>query len=297
MDILFATLSATVFGLVSAIDKRLISKTVPNFNCFCCAVGISLTIFAIGTFFLMDIGFSLNQHRFIAIVSGCCWGATLGIQFYGYKIEEASRVSAIVHTFPVFVTIIAIPFLGESLTTIQFIAMGIVVIGAYVISINDLSVTTIFKVNKALPILVLASFFMALAHITGKWALESESVESVYVFRNLGMAFVLFAFCKPKTPIELFQSLNNKLALTLLLVSEFILAPVAVILQVLATNMVAITIISTVTASRPVFVFAFVTLFSLPFVRLLDEKLDAKTLAVKSSSIAAITVGIAVLSI
>ena len=79
--------------------------------------------------------------------------------------------------------------------------------------------------------------------------------------------------------------------------SEFVLAPVAVILQVLATNMGAITIVSTATASRPVFVFAFVTLFSLPFVKLLDEKLDAKTLAAKSSSIAAITVGIAVLSI
>tara|TARA_A100001037_G_scaffold306331_1_gene350768 strand:- start:505 stop:1398 length:894 start_codon:yes stop_codon:yes gene_type:complete len=297
MEVLFAILSATVFGLVSAIDKRLIAKSVPNFNCFCCAVAISLTIFAIGTFLLFDIGMFLNQHRIIAVISGCCWGGTLGIQFYGYKIEEASRVSAIVHTFPVFVAILAIPLLGESLSTLQFLAMGVVVLGAYAISINDFSLRTFFKINKALPILILASFLMALAHLTGKYSLASESVESVYVYRNLGMAFVLFTFCKPRTPIELFKSMNNKLTIWLLLVSEFILAPVAVILQVLATNMGAITIISTVTASRPVFVFAFVTLFSLPFVRLLDEKLDAKTLAVKSSSIAAITVGIAVLSI
>ena len=37
------------------------------------------------------------------------------MMFLGYKHEEASRASAVIHTFPIWVAFLAVPLLGETL--------------------------------------------------------------------------------------------------------------------------------------------------------------------------------------
>lgn len=112
------------------------------------------------------------------------------------------------------------------------------------------------------------------------------------------MAVALFSLCKPRHAKDLFVTLiKDRGSLCLILLSEFLLAPVAVILNVVATSMGPVTIVSTVTASRPLFVFIFVTIFSIPSIGFLDEKLDRRVLTVKALAIAGITSGIVLLSI
>ncbi|HCG91542.1 MAG TPA: hypothetical protein DEZ08_06865 [Dehalococcoidia bacterium] len=298
MEILFAILSAMLFGLVTVVDKRLISKVMPNFNSFCFAVGISLTSFSLITVLIFKVNFNFDIYLLSAVFSGFCWGGSLGVMFYAYRIEEASRVTALTHTFPVLVAILAVIFLKESLSFLQVTAICVVVVGAYVTSIQNPSRGNFFKLNKALPILIFSSLLLAVAHITSKYALEGQPLPSVYVYRNIGMAVALFSLCKPRHAKDLFVTLiKDRGSLCLILLSEFLLAPVAVILNVVATSMGPVTIVSTVTASRPLFVFIFVTIFSIPSIGFLDEKLDRRVLTVKALAIAGITSGIVLLSI
>jgi len=48
----------------------------------------------------------------IAIFSGAIWGAGLMLMFFGMSKLEVSRVVPINHAYPVFVTIMAVGFLG-----------------------------------------------------------------------------------------------------------------------------------------------------------------------------------------
>ena len=83
-------------------DKRLISVNMPDLSSFYLIVVISLlghTGLAIGVFGIPDqlpLG-----HLLLAGIAGLFWGAALWTMFIGYRFEEASRASAVIHTFPV----------------------------------------------------------------------------------------------------------------------------------------------------------------------------------------------------
>ena len=291
-----ALLSAAIFGFVTVADKRLISVNMPVLSSFYLIIVISLfghTGIAIAVFGIPDqLPF---RHLLLAGVAGLFWGAALWTMFIGYRFEEASRASAVIHTFPVFVALLAVPLLGERLSITQWAAILIVVSGAFSISFR-ISGPNLFTLNKAFPILVSASIFTALAHISGKYALAEIEAEFVYAVRNFFMAIFLMMFCRPKDTVTLIRALKNPQTFTLILIGEVILAPVGIFLNVVASNLGAISIVSTVTASRPFFVFLYGNLLSVPPFRLLDESIDIRTLATKAISIALIMGGIALLS-
>ena len=296
MGIWLALLSAAIFGLVTVSDKRLISVNMPDLSSFYMIIVFSLyghTALAISVFGIpeqLPIG-----HLLLAGLAGLFWGASLWTMFIGYRFEEASRASAVIHTFPVFVALLAIPFLGEILSIVQWLAILIVVIGAFSISLRAVN-GNFLTLNKAFPILVSASIFTALAHISGKYSLAEIEVEFVYAVRNFFMATFLAMFCRPKDTLTALRALKNPQTLMLVVMGEIILAPIGIFLNVTASNLGAISIVSTVTASRPFFVFLYGSILSVSPFRLLDESIDIRTLSAKAISISLIIGGIALLS-
>ena len=296
MGIWLALLSAAVFGLVTVTDKRLISVNMPNISSFYLIIALTLYVHTGLAIFMFGIPDGLPiTHLLLAGIAGIFWGASLWTMFIGYRFEEASRASAVIHTFPVFVALLAVPFLGEILSITQWLAVLIVVVGAFFISLRS-SAGDLFTINKAFPILIAASFLTALAHITGKYSLEKIEVEFVYAVRNFFMASFLAIFSRPKDTVTVIQALKNPQTLALVIVGEAILAPIGIFLNVAASSIGAISVVSTVTASRPFFVFIYGSLLSVGPFRLLDESIDIRTLATKAISIAFIIGGIALLS-
>ena len=80
-------------------------------------------------------------------------------------------------------------------------------------------------------------------------------------------------------------------ALVLLLVSEVFLVPLAILLMITATKLGPVSLVATFTATRPVFVFIYSALLSLPRLRVMNENLAPGTLAVKLASVAMIIGG------
>tara|TARA_Y100000588_G_scaffold235098_1_gene248670 strand:+ start:612 stop:1520 length:909 start_codon:yes stop_codon:yes gene_type:complete len=293
-----ALLSAGTFGIVTVLDKRLASYNMPSLVAFYMGVMISLVGYATVAIIITGIPQHLPPDRLIsAIVSGLCWGGALAMMFWGYKLEEASRASAIIHTFPVFVAILAVVFLGETLGFGQWIAIFIVVSGAITISLWGASDGRLIRFNKGLPVLLGASLFTALALLTGKYALEELPLWFVYSLRNYGMATIFLFLWRPGAFRQLYIALTNKQTLIVLLLAEFILAPLAVMLNVAAIKLGPVSLVSTVTATRPVFVFIFGSILSISAIKLLDEPLEIKTLAVKLGAIIMIVAGIAALTL
>ena len=296
MGIWLALLSAAVLGLVTVADKRLISVNMPDLSSFYLIIVITLyghTGLAIVVFGIPD---QLPLvHLLLAAIAGLCWGASLWTMFISYRFEEASRASAVIHTFPVFVALLAMPLLGEILSIAQWLAILIVVVGAFSISLRS-SAGNLFTINKAFPILIAASIFTALAHVSGKYALEKIEVEFVYAVRNFCMATFLAMFSRPKDTVTVIHALKNPQTLALVIIGEMILAPIGIFLNVAASSLGAISIVSTVTASRPFFVFLYGSILSVGPFRLLEESIDIRTLSIKAVSIALIIGGIALLS-
>ena len=293
-----ALLSAAIFGFVTVLDKRLVDKHMPSLSAFYVCVGMGLVTYAVITLVITGIPKDVAIDRLAAAgASGLCWGGALGMMFWGYKYEEASRASAIIHTFPVFVALLAVTLLGEVLSAVQWAAIVVVVLGAFLVSLRGFRGGALLRVNRAFPILIAASLFTALALLTSKYAVEELPIPFVYAMRNFGMGLVFAFMWRPGTFGQVLQVFRNKQSFATLLLAEYILAPLAILLNVTATSLGPVSLVSTLTASRPFFVFVYSTLLSIPAIGLLNEPLERRTLAVKMVSVALIIGGIAALTL
>ena len=157
--------SAALFGVVTALEKRLIDHHLPNLSAYYASISYSLLIPAAVVF--LATGKVADEATNVNMRWAALSGGTLG-----YKLEEASRASAILHTFPVFVAILAVFTLGESLVPGQWAAIFAIVAGAFVISIRNHGESGTSSFSRALPILIVASLLTALSHIFAKAALD-----------------------------------------------------------------------------------------------------------------------------
>ncbi len=203
----------------------------------------------------------------------------------------------IFNTFLVFVAILAVTLSGETMAAGQWIAILVVVAGAFIISLRTTSGGSIVRLTRAFPILIGASLFTALALLTGKYALEELPVWFVYAIRNYGMVVVFVFLWRPGAFRQLFRAVRSWKTLLLLLTAEFSLAPLAVVLNVTAISLGPVSLVATLTATRPIFVFIYGTILSMPALKLLDEPLDRPTLAVKLVAIIMVVGGIVALTL
>ena len=301
MDHLFiwvALLSAGTLGLVTALDKRLASYSMPSLGAFYAGSCIPLLVIGGGVLAIAGLPAGSDMVRVLtAALSGLLWGGALSMMFWGYKLEEASRASAIIHTFPVFVAILGVVFLGETLSAGQWAAIVTVVAGASTISLWGSGGGMFIRLNRSLPILLGASALTALGLVTSKYALEELPVGLVFGLRNLGMGLVMVSLTRPRDFRMLGRAVRDwRTALTLFL-AEYSLAPLAVVLNVTAISLGPVSLVATVTATRPIFVFIYSTLFSTAAIGLLHEPLDRSTLAVKLAAIVMVVGGIAALTL
>jgi drug/metabolite transporter (DMT)-like permease len=278
-------------------DKRLIDKHLPSLSSY--YVWIALSVLAYGFIFLAVGGVPENaeaKYLLIAGISGLAWGGAMVMLFWGYKLQELSRASAVVFAFPVFVAVMATMFLDETLVPIQWAAIVLVAAGAILISLNGGVGSKSSQLAKAFPVLISAALLTAVGHITGKYALEELSVSLVSSFRFFGIAAVLGFFWRPHVIGQLRQAIRSKEAVVLLLLGEVVLIPIAILLMITATKLGPVSLVATVTGTRPIFILLYSTVLSLPGLRVLSESLDSRSLTVKLVSVMMIIGGIVSLS-
>ena len=233
-------LAAALFGVVTALEKRLIDHHLPNLGVYYASIAYSLLLPAAIVFLatggIPDEATNLNMGW--AALSGGTWGVGLAMVFWGYKLEEASRASAIVHTFPVFVAILAVFTLGESLIPGQWAAIFVIVAGAFIISIRRSGKPGISSFSRAFPILIIASLLTALSHIFAKAALDQGlTVWMTYAIRAAAMAVAFSVLAKPRGFFQMLAVLRNWRTLALMLAADFVMAPMASISLTRATEL------------------------------------------------------------
>ncbi len=298
MWMFLALLNAAAYAGIAVIDKRLIDRYMPNMSVFYVCIGTAVLLS--GFVFLAVGGLPHGAHIdrvLVAGVSGLAWGFALALLFLGYKLKEVSRASAMVFTFPVFVAIFAMVFLGEKLIPLQWGAIGAVVAGATLISMTGPAGTGRTRFTKILPVLLGASLMIATGHATAKYALEELSVAFVGSLHFFGQAAVLLFFWRRRTLSQIRQILSHKQAVALLLVSEGVLTPIALVSLIFATKLGPVSLVATLTSTQPIFVFLYTAILSMPGLRLMNESLNRGTLVLKLISVVMIVAGIISLSL
>jgi len=146
-----ALLSTAIIGLVNIIDSHLISRRMPGLQAFLLPASLVVLVVSLVAASLFPLPSGLDgQTLLIAVLSGVLRTLSLGILLYTFRMEEVSRVIPVYSTFPVFVAIMAVPLLGETVGLLQWLAIIVVVAGA-VVWITGLSIAAGFMLVSLRP--------------------------------------------------------------------------------------------------------------------------------------------------
>ena len=250
-----AILSAATQGIVSIIDSHLLSKRMPGLQSFLLPVGIILLIFGLIVLYLFPLPEGTDKLPIIvATAAGILRTAGVVITLYNLTREEVSRVIPITYTYPVFVAIIAIPILGESLGYLQWLAIIIVVAGAIIISAEKSPSGTTASLSRPFLLLFVASLFFAVADILAKYSLTYISFWNLYSLAILGMSVGFLIISTRPNTIKLLRTMKRKTSTLSLLGLNEILALLASALHIWAISTGPVSLVSTTLSTRPVFV-------------------------------------------
>ncbi len=239
MDWVLASLiSAAVFAVVSVMDKRILAVHVDGMPGFYFLVGLVQFGIAVVAVLVEPWQGASWDTMMMAALSGVLTGISLLGLFYGLRVLDVSRSVPIFHTFPVFVTILAVLFLGERVQLAQWFAILMVIAGAGLLAIGPQQTETSGRRSLGILATVLASACMAGGLVTGKSALEEMSLWNAFAFRAvfLGLILLLPAL-HPRGMRQVVDVLSNKRALSLIALTEGVLAGIAVYTMLLALDL------------------------------------------------------------
>lgn len=291
--VLLALGSALAFAVVSALDKVLIQRFVPNPRAFIVLVGlIQFGLMVVVAPFAQFGGYGLDT-TLISIASGFLAGIYLVLMFWVMRMQDVSRVVPITSTHPIFVAILAQVFLGETISLLAWVGIVVTVGGAALMSFGPTTRRSERDQNQIVPfaLLMVSSLAFGLSQYLTKVVAADIDVPSLFVWRGLGLGIACVGLVIRRSMFpDLIRAIRDPAAIGLAVFTEGLLVLVAVILQILAIYSGPVSLVVTVMAIRPLFVFILGILLSLGISRVLDEPLEGRILAAKLAAIA-MTVG------
>ena len=263
-----AILSAAILGMVSIIDSHLVSKRMPSLRAFLLLISIIHLIYGLLLFYLFPLPESVGiKVLLVAISSGILRTAAISIMIYTLKREEVSRVVPVVYTYPIFVAIMAVPLLGETLYYLEWLAIIIVVAGAVIVSVEKSPSGSTTWMSKPFLLLFVSSLLFAAADIASKYALAFISFWNMFSLNAFCMSSIfLLVSLRPHILRQLNDIKQKNSAIALLAFNET-LGPIGTTLLFWAMERGPVSLVSTIIGSRPVFV----ALYSLILSRILPK--------------------------
>jgi len=258
-----ALLSAAVLGLVNIIDSHLISRRMPSLPAFLLLIGIVHLIYGLVLFNLFPLPEGMGIWPvLVAVASGILRTGAITIMLYTMKREEVSRVIPVVYTYPVFVAIMAVPLLGETLYYLQWIAIIIVVSGAVMVSARRSPGGSATWLGRPLLLLFGSSLLFAMADIASKYALAYISFWNMFwVVAFCLSGIFLLASIRPHIIRQLGNMKQRNSTIALLAFNEA-LALLGIMLSFWAMARGLVSLVSTIVGSRPIFVVMFALILS-----------------------------------
>ena len=211
--------------------------------------------------------------------------------------EEISRIIPVVHTFPIFVVMLAVPLLGETLGYMEWLAIFMTVAGAVLISVRRDAGGQGARLRKSFAMLMGSSLLLGVANTASKYALDYISFWNMYSVSAIcfGAIFLLLSV-RPRILKELRDMKERSLALGLLTLNECI-ALVGIILSFWAMEQGPVSLVSTILSIRPCFVFIYALALSRIFPAILEERLSRGIAIIKIISLSLIIGGVTLLTL
>lgn len=293
-----ALLGTTAMGVVNVIDSHLISKRTPSLKAFMLPLGAVLLINSLVLRHLFPLPEDVSTQTIaVAVASGIARSGAALIMFSALRKEEVSRVVPVVYTYPIFVAIMAMSFLGESLSWLNWLAISIVVVGAILISLRPGLPGSTKPSVKTFVLLFVASLLFATADVASKYVLIDISAWNLLWIVMLCISSILLILSLRPSTFSQWSQMKQRKPTIALFFSEGLLAFAGVALLLSAIERGPVSLVSTISGSRPAFVLVYALILSYLLPDFLKWEPGKGMLALRFIATAMIVGGISIINL
>ncbi len=211
--------------------------------------------------------------------------------------EEVTRAAPILDSSPIFIAIMAVAFLGETLSAIQWTAICLVVAGAFLASMHQQTVHGRFNVGLPFFMLLVASFGIAVHSVVSKYVLGYMSFFHAYAVASVAAApaFAIVVHASRAWPqVRKAAQVPRTFALVM---SAGAFLSLAIFCALWAFQLGPVSLAAAIMAVRPVMVLAYAGLFAYLAPRVLMERNSRSALAAKGLAATFVTAGVGALAL
>ncbi len=289
-----ALTAAALTGLGNVGEKVLASRYMPDTASLMGWLGLSVLGYGITFAILYPFAAGTPGGHIAAIFgSGAAYGVAISILFRVIRRSEASRAFPVFNMSPVFVALIAVFALSQSVGVLQWLAILLTVMGAVVISVERTGRRGGIGLSGAFAALLVAAGIVGLSQVLSSYALEEITPQNAFWAQRFGAIMPIALNWRRDSMANFLSTVRRPGVAMLALGIEGGVLAGAHLIMLAAFNSGPVALVSTLVATIPVWVFAFSTVLSTRWWNVLHEPLRPETLAVKAVAILLIVGGVA----
>ena len=291
--------SASILGMIGVLDKAFLYHYARSLRTLPLLIAISHVPIGIAFIAISPLEELTVAAASWSLAAGVLGGLSAVVFFKVMVKREVTRTIPVVQTYPIFVAPLAVLFLDESLRAFHWFAILVTVAGAVMMSMRQDAGGRGFVLDRSFYELLGASLLLAGMNLAAKQAVETLPVLLVHGLRAFGLAAVLMAFGARREPLDEVRRMiaERSPALGLFGLNEFVIVNTGMILNLWATSLGPVSLVSALTGSSSLFLLVYSTLLGLRFRGLLGEQVGRRAVIVKVSATTLIVAGVMVISL
>ena len=294
LAVLLALGVAAINGGTSVLDRIVLSKgsgvqNISTLVFFSAGVSGVLGIIVVPLF--TNISFDLSQMQFAAVLAAGLL-QVLPLPFYYMAVERsnATRILPLTSTSHIIVVFGAFLFLGEKLSLTGYIGVGLLVLGAVILTSQQS--TGKYKLSYGALLAILATVLFGAKSLAMKFALNNMGTGTMIFYTHLFagvFALLALGWSNPREEVVSIVKGGRKGVLPAF-VGQELLSGVASLLRPLSYSLALVSVASPITGVLPAFSFIFILL--LGKVGYSVEDFSREEIVINVLSLAIITVGL-----
>ncbi|MBI2859973.1 MAG: EamA family transporter [Chloroflexi bacterium] len=249
-----AIMSALVLATANTLDSHIMGKRLRDLRLYVVLPAGLHLVYGLLLLYFFPLPSGAGWMLLAPIAAGLIRAIGVASMMSTMMREEISRIIPIVFTYPVFVAIMAVPLLGERLSALQWLAIIIVASGAVLVSARKSPSGSTAWLGKVFLALLLVSLLFATADVTSKYALAIFSPLNLIAFNELLFAGTFWAISLRPDTIRKLGTMQRRRSTIPLIMLTHTLAPTGILLLLWAMSLGPVSLVSTISGSRPIFV-------------------------------------------
>ncbi len=298
--ILLALIPTLLWSMVNFIDKAVISKFFKGFG-ESAVITTGFAGFVMALFIVIihpsQITQISNFYKFIAIINGFIFVTAFMPYCKALEIDDASRVSMVYQTIPIFGFILGSLFLNEKFGAHAIFGAVLILIGSFIVMLE--SINGKWKIKRKTLLLMLLSSFMTAFHVfLFKFVSLEQSFWSTGFWVYVGMALCgIVLYVIPYYRKSFNNAVKGSAGLVLFLGTfTEIMSIVGLTIISFVSLKVPIALVQTINGFQPVVVIILGFILTKTLPNYFNESFSKKNLLVKITAFVIMIFGVSIIS-